>query len=203
MPEATTRRAMAADETRRVVVASARRCFARFGVDKTTMEDIAREAGVARSGVYRLFDSRAQIIEEAIRARVAELAVELRRVLESTAGFEEALVEVSLATVHVARNDHEFRDLVDSHTDLRIHDVLSGHQTELHEFILRFWAPTFAAARSTGALRDTVTDDEIVEWLSGVWMMLAQRTDLTDAAERRILREFVLPSLLTRDHGAG
>ena len=202
MPEATTRRAIAVDETRRVVIAAARRCFARFGVEKTTMEDIAREAGVARSGVYRVFDSRGQIIEEAIRARVTELAVELHRVLESTTGFEEALVEVSLATVHVARHDHEFRDLIDSHTELRIYDALTSHQTELHQFILRFWAPSFAAARSAGALRDTVTDDEIVEWLSGVWMMLAQRTDLDEAAERRILRQFLLPSLLSRSHRA-
>ena len=48
------------------VIAAARRCFARYGVDRTTMHDIAKESGIGRSGVYRLGLTRREITEAAI-----------------------------------------------------------------------------------------------------------------------------------------
>ena len=44
-----------ADVLERRLVEAARACIARWGVRKTTLEDIAREAGVARATVYRAF----------------------------------------------------------------------------------------------------------------------------------------------------
>jgi hypothetical protein len=37
----------------------------------------------------------------------------------------------------------------------------------------------------------------MVDWLQGVLALLAGRDDLDDDAERRLIREFVLPSLLS------
>jgi AcrR family transcriptional regulator len=42
-----------ADETQRRLVAAAVACIARWGVSKTSLDDIAREAGVSRATVYR------------------------------------------------------------------------------------------------------------------------------------------------------
>ncbi len=55
------------------VIAAARRCFARYGVDRTTMQDIAKESGIGRTGVYRLGLTRREITEAAIVTRLREL----------------------------------------------------------------------------------------------------------------------------------
>lgn len=44
-------------EARSRLVDAARRCFERFGVEKTTIADVATEAGVTRRTVYRYFDN--------------------------------------------------------------------------------------------------------------------------------------------------
>src|SRR5512133_2987284 len=45
----------AADAGQASLIDAARRCIARWGVRKTSLDDIAREAGVARATVYRAF----------------------------------------------------------------------------------------------------------------------------------------------------
>ena len=51
----TTAARLLAVDNRERVVESAERCFAQYGVAKTTVEDVARLAGVSRASVYRYF----------------------------------------------------------------------------------------------------------------------------------------------------
>src|SRR6516162_1153525 len=81
------------------VIAAARRCFARFGVDRTTMHDIAKEAGIGRTGVYRLGLTRPEITEAAIISRLQELGEGIRPIADRDASFAELLVDTSIATV--------------------------------------------------------------------------------------------------------
>ena len=46
------------DEAREQIMVAAEAVFTRFGVVKTTMDDIGRQAGVSRPTVYRYFGDR-------------------------------------------------------------------------------------------------------------------------------------------------
>ncbi len=52
-------------EARSRLLDAARRCFERFGLEKTTITDIAAEAGVTRRTVYRYFDSSDELLRAA------------------------------------------------------------------------------------------------------------------------------------------
>lgn len=52
-------------EARRRLVDAARRCFGRFGFEKTTLSDVAAEAGVTRRTVYRYFDNTDELMRAA------------------------------------------------------------------------------------------------------------------------------------------
>jgi AcrR family transcriptional regulator len=52
-------------EARSRLLDAARRCFERFGVEKTTITDIATEAGVTRRTVYRYFDKSDDLLRAA------------------------------------------------------------------------------------------------------------------------------------------
>lgn len=59
------------DRDRRLIEA-ARHVFARYGVAKTTMADIAREAGVARQTLYNAYAGKDEVLRAAVRLSLAE-----------------------------------------------------------------------------------------------------------------------------------
>lgn len=65
------------DEKRAQLLDAARRVVQRFGYKKTTLEDIAEEAGVSRATLYYYFPNR----EEVFRALIAHEIEELQRVV--------------------------------------------------------------------------------------------------------------------------
>lgn len=60
------------EETRRAIVAAARRMFARKGYVATTIEAIARDAGVATQTVYANFGSKSSIFEAVVEFAATE-----------------------------------------------------------------------------------------------------------------------------------
>ncbi|GIX24834.1 MAG: hypothetical protein KatS3mg122_2065 [Caldimonas sp.] len=52
-----------AEQTRRAILAAARRCFHAQGVSMTSLEDIAKEAGVTRGAVYWHFANKGELID--------------------------------------------------------------------------------------------------------------------------------------------
>jgi AcrR family transcriptional regulator len=178
------------------VVAAARRCFARFGVDRTTMADIAKEAGIGRTGVYRLGVNRPELTEAAIVSRLRELGESIRPIARRPAPFAELLIDTSLATIEAARQDPELRHLLDTTETIALHRLLTGPDAVMHGVVLDLLAPMFAAARVAGAMRADISDDRAVQWLRGVYLMLILREDLDEEGERAMVRDFVLPSLL-------
>src|SRR5438067_13665050 len=75
------------------VADAAIRCVGRWGVAKTTLEDIAREAGCSRATVYRLFPGgKDSILETLIEAEVGRFFADLAEVIDGVDDLEELLV---------------------------------------------------------------------------------------------------------------
>ena len=189
-------------ETRKRIIAVARECFQRYGPRRTTMEDIAAAAGIARPALYRYVSSRDEIVEAVILQRVEELAEDFRALFDPRTSFADALVEVSMASVNAARLDPELQALFETTTGSRIIQVMAGPNPGFHEFVKAFFKDAFAAARAAGQLRSDVTDDAMVDWIRGVYMMMILREDLDAEREREMVFNFLLPSLTHGNHTA-
>jgi AcrR family transcriptional regulator len=61
------------EERRAQIVRAAARAFLRGGFDGTSMEDVAREAGVTRLIVYRIFESKEDLYRAVLEGVVAQL----------------------------------------------------------------------------------------------------------------------------------
>lgn len=178
------------------VVAAARRCFARYGVDRTTMHDIAKEAGIGRTGVYRLGLTRPELTEAAIVSRLRELGEDIRPIADRDAPFAELLLDTSIATVDAARSDPELHHLLNTTTTVSLHRLITGHESSMQTIVLDVLRPMLERGRAQGEMRPEVSDDRAIEWLRGVYLMLILREDLDADAERALVADFVLPSLL-------
>ena len=178
------------------VVAAARRCFARYGVDRTTMHDIAKETGIGRTGVYRLGLTRPEITEAAIVSRLRELGETIRPIADRDAPFAELLLDTSIATVDAARSDPELHNLLDTTTTVSLHRLITGHESAMQTIVMDVLGPMLRRGRQHGQIRPDVTDERVVEWLRGVYLMLMLREDLDPEGERALVADFVLPSLV-------
>lgn len=73
------------------IVDAAKRMFMRYGFSKTTMGDIAQEAGVARQTVYNAFPGKDEILREVVRRGGEETHAKVKAAWENAETVEEKL----------------------------------------------------------------------------------------------------------------
>lgn len=66
------------DDKKRLITAAALKRFAHFGIAKTTLQEIAEDAGLSKANVYYYFADKEAIIESAIDAIVEEFKAEIQ-----------------------------------------------------------------------------------------------------------------------------
>jgi AcrR family transcriptional regulator len=183
------------EETRARILDAARGCFRRRGAQRTTMEDVAKASGTSRQNLYRFFSGREELVEAAIVERIGELAGVLQQDMDQHTSFADALVEMSVATVEIARTDEELHRLFAAAGEIHLHQVLAGPYPPIAQLVLEFWRPWFERARREGEMRTDVSDADVIEWIRGTYLMLILRDDLTPERERQLIRQFLLPAL--------
>lgn len=79
------------DEARGRVLEGARSLFLHYGFRRTTMSDIAREAGMSRPTLYTLFANKQEVFAAVVERRTGEIARDLERRLAETSAIEDML----------------------------------------------------------------------------------------------------------------
>src|SRR4051812_6360047 len=88
-------------EAARAVLEAAKRCCERWGRTKTTVDDIANEAGISRATLYRMFPGgRDNLFESLRQQQTADFFVELSTHLAGASSFQDLLVR---SVVHATR----------------------------------------------------------------------------------------------------
>ena len=172
-------------------------CLGRFGIAKTTVDDVARAAGVARATVYRHFpDGRDQLIAEGITWAVARFFHELFVAVADESDLAD-LLEHALFHAHRAVGEHEVLQKVLETEPERLMPQLSQSAPMIQEAVRTFLAERLGGAR----LRAGVEVDEAADWLSrmGLSFIIAEgRWDLSDRDEvRRLVRDELLAPILS------
>lgn len=179
------------------VVEAALRCIARWGVAKTTLDDVAREAGISRASVYRVFPGG----KDGLMATVAQ--VEVGRFF---AGVTACMADADmLEDTLVAGMTEAGRRILD-HDPLRF---LLVHEPEAilpRLAFARLDEVLAAAARTTAPhLERWLPHDDALragEWVARLVVSYActpgeSYVDIADVQSvRRLVRAFVLPGLV-------
>jgi AcrR family transcriptional regulator len=74
------------------IVTAARKCFAEFGYDKTTLDDIAREVGINKASFYYYFKSKEEIFSDVISLEADELIESIKSKVDSIAGCRKKIL---------------------------------------------------------------------------------------------------------------
>lgn len=156
----------ASDEAQRQrIVEAATACFERWGVSRTRMEDIAKDAGIPRPALYRYFPSKdalqLAVMVAHIRRRAAELHAQVPR--KGPAG--PLILRALLAGIIEPSGDRVSESVLG--TDV-VHATarLVGESGVIFDAMTEYWEPYLRHADERGELRPGVTIDSAVRWLT-------------------------------------
>ena len=176
-------------------------CVARYGLAKTTVEDVVKQSGVSRATVYRVFPGGK---DELLRAAVGwEMGRFFGRLAESVAGAPDfaSLVESGLVFAHVAVRQHEVLQKVLVTEPERLLPLLTTEQEAPLAFITAFLLPYLEREQREGRVLADVDLDESSEFVARMILSLVASPgewDLDDPAEVRVLvRTQLLAGVLT------
>lgn len=179
------------------VAEAALRCVARWGVAKTSLDDVAREAGVSRATVYRTFPGGKEALVAAVAAReVARFLDHLGEALGAAATLEDALVAgITESTLRIRHHD-ALQFLLTYEPGAVLPQVAFSHFDQVLAAAGAFTAPYLERWLPGEQAR------RAAEWAARIVLSYsttpAAGVDAGDEGSvRRLVRTFVLPGLTT------
>jgi TetR/AcrR family transcriptional regulator len=186
------------DDPTEVILAAARRCYLERGIADTGMREVAVEAGVARSTLYRYFPSRDEVLVAVVmREMIAVNAV----IMDRLAGYSEpadiiveglilALGEIPrrpiLNAVFVSAEDSRARRIVWSS------NLIVEFGEQLLEHVIQ-------PALELGLLQERVPPEALTEWVYRILislLTLPSNWSQSDDDLRTMLHGLLVPVLL-------
>ena len=177
---------------------AAEECLRQFGPQKTSMEDVARAAGMSRATVYRYFENRDALLRGVASRQASALAAEAMSYLSQYDDIADWLVEGLLFTLREIPKRAVFASLVTSLDSRAASELLLG-SSGMIQIGVDVLHPMFEAAKQEGLLRDEVEVDLLIEWLLRVlWTYLNAPSQVAPGEEgmRRLFKMMLIPAVL-------
>jgi AcrR family transcriptional regulator len=190
-------RAPAGTPPARVLVATIA-CIARWGLAKTTLDDIAREAGLSRATVYRLFPGgKDTVVRAAVAAEVEAVGNELTARTAHCDNVEDVLVTVITYATEVLQGHPALQYLLTHEPDQVLPHLAFGNLDVVLAAATAVGEPLLQPYVGTGDAASTA------EWVARIVLSYAlapsEWFDLANEGDaRRFTATFLLPGLLSR-----
>lgn len=167
-------------------------CVARYGLAKTTVEDVARVAKLSRATVYRHFPGgKEQLVRDVITWETTRFFARLADAVEGTTDFA-SLLEEALLFAHRAIEDHEVLQKILETEPERLLPQLTVESRRLIDLIKLFLAPYLARE----PIPEGLTVDEVAEHIARLTLSFIGAQGRWDLTDRTQVAELVRTELL-------
>jgi AcrR family transcriptional regulator len=141
------------------------RLFARWGFDKTTMDDIARETGVSKGAVYLEFPNKDVLFKAVLHREFARYTGDWLRRFEADPG-EWSFARMFQHSIGAVNASPLMKALMTR--DQRIYGSFLKRDTELLALTMSMRSELFSQLQETGAMRDDIPASVIVYLVSSI-----------------------------------
>ncbi len=185
----TTRRTATPTETR--VLAAVKTCCERWGVEKVTIDDIAKESGISRASLYRMFPGGKEVIFEAHRVHELDrfFATLLAEVAD-TATLEDLLARTVSVAIRELRADDHLARMLATEPGAVLSELTVDGLPRIIRVATAYMVPLVDPYLPRRQARDLI--DVVVRLV--ISYFLAPSADL-DLADERAARGFIAPFL--------
>jgi AcrR family transcriptional regulator len=184
--------------TRDAIVQAAHRCIRRYGIRRTTMEEVARMANLSRGAVYRYFPDKDALVQEVLVSNGHRVRDQLAALLD---GADSLDTQVALAARFAVtpRKGELLLDLGETEPEA-LALMLTVHAQPWIERATRFWEPYIRKAQRRNEVRADLDTSQAAEWVARSLYSLAITPTVTVAGDRpddvgRFAATFVLGGL--------
>ena len=101
------------DIVRDAILQAAERVFQKWGSNKTTMEDIAREAGKGKSTLYYYYQSKEEIFDAVVISEFEKILKKAKELAEETKTAKERLIK------YIVESINEMKSRISAYTIIR------------------------------------------------------------------------------------
>jgi AcrR family transcriptional regulator len=177
---------------------AAESCFSQFGLTKTTMEDVARAAGMSRATVYRYFKNRDDLLMGVVEREARSAAREIEKRLRGIRNPGEYIVEGIVQALDIVPKRPALSMLFLAET-VGVTSRLLTTSARMVEIALELVVPVMEPARQKGLLREEVGTEVMIEWTFRIissFLTVPSPLVGNDDEMRALLRTMLLPALL-------
>ncbi|MGO8768013.1 TetR/AcrR family transcriptional regulator [Mycobacterium sp.] len=187
------------EEARRRILDAAARCIVRRGNTQFRVGELADEAGVSRSTVYRYFPGRGDVLLGLILMRVDNALGELVRSLPAPDDPVRSVPEMVLARVESV-DGNALNEALFAAESTAVATALEMGSEPIVEVLLRHYEPLLNRWKLAGRLHDDLDPRSIVQWLHTTTLfLLAPSWRYRPAADKRqFVEQFVVRALVPR-----
>jgi AcrR family transcriptional regulator len=171
-------------------------CVGRFGLAKTTVDDVARESGVSRATIYRYFPGgRDQLEREAVAWEMGRFFLRLG---EAVAGAPDlaAMVEEGLVFARRAILAHEVLQRVLVTEPDRLLPLMTINSDRVLRMISGYLVPWLEREQAAGRLVEGADVDRSADWVAHMVLSLIASPGSCDLEDRHQVRRLVREQML-------
>lgn len=175
-------------------------CVERDGMRGFSLEDVAAEAGLSRTTIYRHFPGgRAQLVEQTATWEIARFWARLADAVEPLATLEDRLVAGLVIGRKLMGKSRILANLMDPDL-LELTEAVQPSEPLVHGVIRDYMCELLAEEQRAGRLRPGMSPERGADYLMRMtlsWMSSPADVDLTDDVRtRRIIRTEFLAGVL-------
>lgn len=191
----------ATEEITARILQAASDLFARRGVQRPTMEEVARAAGYSRITVYRRFAAKDALIEEVIRWEFRQYFQQFTEDVKAAATVEERVVVGFVSSLKSMRANSVIGGILAADPSMAVPSVIGEHGSTLG-IVSRFLAGRLRHEQEAGQVDPNLDVDLVAEMMARIsasFLVTPSRVvDLDDDAQlAEIARDFLVPMLST------
>lgn len=187
------------DETTTRVLDAAFEQFRRFGIRRSSMEDVARRAGVSRITVYRRFASKDALVERVVRREFRRYFDRFSADVRGARTVADRVVLGFVSSLQAIRGNPLIGGLIDAEPDSVVPSMTSDGGRTL-AVVQQFVAGRLRQEQQAGQVAEDVDVDLVAEMMvrisASLLVVPSRVVDLDDEEQlRAVARRFLVPML--------
>ncbi len=180
------------------ILKAARSCYRRQGIAGTTLDDVAREAGITRRTVYRYFRNKQAIIQAVVDEQAQSFLSRVREEVEDASlDFPRQLQRYIVYLVEFGRQAPGYQLLLGRQNAAESSRYYLGSE-ENYRKLKSLVRDPFLEAKASGVIRAELDLDALLAWVGRIVFSYIQVPTDPRTLESQVA-EFVIPALLPRE----
>lgn len=189
-------------EPRRQVIEAAVKCFERWGISRTRVDDIATEARMARSRVYKLFGSKDAIVLAVIMESIRQHNQEMKERIPLRGPSDRVILDSMVIIIRHAFENRYTAALLNEPDSPHVTARALATKPEVMALLEEYWSGVFEYAQRRKELKPDFDLASATRWVIFVqlsYLALPELVPGTDEALMSDLASYLLPGLVISD----